>query len=70
MESVIQKIREAREDKTGTRVEPSVTETIVDGCQVKIRFNADGDKNIMTAIRAILMSAHLDAALTECPGGE
>ena len=70
MESVIQKIREAREDKYRTRIEPSVTETIVDGCQVKIRFNADGDKNIMTVVRAMLMSAHLDAALIECPRGE
>ena len=70
MESVIQRIREARDDKNSTRIEPSVTETTVDGCQVKIRFDAYGDKNIMTAIRSMLISAHLDAVLAGSSGGE
>jgi hypothetical protein len=70
MESVIQKIQEARGEKIKTRAGTQITETIVDGCPVKIRFDAVGDGKAMVIIRSMLMSAHLDAALTATPGGE
>ncbi|MCL1855819.1 MAG: hypothetical protein FWF86_08810 [Clostridia bacterium] len=70
MESVMQKIRESREDKYKGQDKLFNNETVVDGCQVKIRFDEVGDSKVMSAIRSMLMSAHLDAALATPAGGE
>jgi hypothetical protein len=70
MESVIEKIRQARdiENKKKSNIFP--TETVVDGCQVRIRFDEFGDEKIMSAIQSMLISAHMDASLTASAGGE
>jgi len=70
MESVIQKIREARDDKNRKLSEKYPSETIVDGWVVKIRFAETADNKVMAAVRSMLMSAHLDATLTAPTGGE
>jgi len=70
MESVIEKIRQAREDKNAVRVESHVKEMIIDGCQVKMTFSPAGDSKVMTTIRSMLMSAHTEALLTVSTGGE
>lgn len=63
MESVIKKIRQSREDDNKKQVYATITETVVDGCSVKIRFAAHGESNIMSVIRSMLVSAHMDNAL-------
>ncbi|MCL1804598.1 MAG: hypothetical protein FWG28_01115 [Clostridiales bacterium] len=70
MESVMQKIRESREDKYKKQDNLFDKDTSIDGCQVKIRFDEVGDNKVMSAIRSMLMSAHLDAALATPAGGE
>ena len=70
MESVIQKIRQARNDEDKRQTDAFITETVVDGCQVKMRFASDGDNKIMSAIKSMLMSAHMEAALAAPHGGE
>jgi len=70
MESVMQKIRKAREDKHRRQDDLCIKETVVDGCQVIIRFDEVGDSKVMSTIRSMLMSAHLDATLSAPTGGE
>jgi len=70
MESVIQKIREARDDKNKKQSDRFPSETVVDGCVVKIRFAEDADNKVMAAVRSMLMSAHFDATLVAPTGGE
>ena len=70
MESVMEKIRQAREDKNAVRTESHIKEIVVDGCQVKMTFSPAGDSKVMTAIRSMLMSAHTEALLTASTGGE
>ena len=70
MESVMKKIRQAREIDIKKRTETYPTETIVDGCQVKLRFSTIGDNKIIPAIQSMLISSHLDAALALSNGGE
>ena len=67
MESVMKKIRQAREEETKRQAEKHITETVVDGCNVKIRFAAIGDSKVMNAVQSMLISAHLDAVTR---GGE
>ena len=38
MESVMNKIRQAREGETKRYADKNITETVVDGCTVKLRF--------------------------------
>jgi len=71
MESVIQTIRQARDNKLKKDNDPFLTETVIEGCQVKMRFDAVGDSKIMTNIQSMLMSAHMDSSLATPPqGGE
>jgi len=70
MESVMEKIRQAREDKNAVRTESHIKEIVVDGCQVKMTFNPAGDSKAMAAIRSMLMSAHTDTLLSAPTGGE
>ena len=67
MESVMQKIKQAREDDNKKRVDKNITETVVDGCQVKLRFSPIGDNKIIPAIKSMLISSRLDSVLS---GGE
>jgi len=69
MESVIEKIRQARDDDKKRKTGECITETIVDGCHVTMRFDAIGDTKAMAAIKSMLMSAHLDAAISSSHGG-
>ena len=61
MESVLEKIRQARENETKRKAEIYPTEAIVDGCHVKLRFSAFGDSKIIPAVQSMLISAYLDA---------
>jgi len=70
MESVMQQIKTAREDKKKRQVDAHIHETVVDGCQVKLRFSPIGDSKIMSSVQFILLSAHLEAALDKSSGGE
>jgi len=77
MESVIQTIRQARDNKVRKDNEvkngntPFLTEAVIEGCQVKMRFDSVGDSKIMTNIQSMLMSAHMDSSLaTPSQGGE
>ena len=70
MESVIQQIRQSRNEENKKKTDINIIETIIDGCQVKMRFDAVGDSRIITAIKSMLMSAHLEAAFDAPPGGE
>ena len=70
MESVIEKIRQAREDDKRKRDNTFSTEIVVDGCQVKMRFDAVGDNKVMESIRSMLMSARVEATLAAPTGGE
>ena len=68
MESVMNKIGQARADEIKRQAEKYITETVVDGCDVKIRFAAIGDSKVMTAVQSMLITAHMNAAFTgsEC----
>ena len=70
MESVIQQIQQSRNDKNKKRIDINIIETVIDDCQVKMRFDAIGDNKIITAIKSMLLSAHLEAAFSALPGGE
>ena len=70
MESVLQQIRQARGNKKSVQADIHVYETVVNGCQVKMRFNNDSDSTIMESIRSTLLSARFDFMLTNTTGGE
>jgi len=77
MESVIQTIRQARDNKVrkdnGAKNgnTPFLTEAVIEGCQVKMRFDSVGDSKLMANIQSMLMSAHMDSSLaTPQHGGE
>jgi len=72
MESVMQKIRESRKEQQEKKAAAQTTESeiVVDGCQVKMRFDTIGDRQIMTAIQSMLISAHLNSAFNSPLGGE
>jgi len=70
MESVLQQIRQARQNKKSIRADICVHETIVDGCQVKMQFSPTGDNKIMPSIQSMLLSAHLEIALNKSARGE
>ena len=70
MESVMNKIRQAREEETQRRADKNIVETVVDGCQVKLCFSSNGDNKIIPAIQAMLVSSRLDAALNAKKGDE
>ena len=61
MESVLEKIRQARETEPKRQAEAYPTETVVDGCSVKLRFAAFGDAKVIPAVQSMLISAYLDA---------
>jgi hypothetical protein len=69
MESVMQQIRQDRETKKKTQADIFVYETVVEDCQVKMRFGNGNDSTIMETIRSMLLSAHLDNALAAPTGG-
>ena len=52
MESVIQTIRQSREDDKKKRTDSATTETVVNGCSVKIRFAAQSDSSTISVIRS------------------
>ena len=71
MESVIQTIRQARDNKVKNNSTLFLTETVIDGCHVKMRFDSVGDSKLMANIQSMLMSAHMDSSLaTPQHGGE
>ena len=59
MESVLEKIRQAREVETKRQADKYITETVVDGCNVKIRFATIGDSKVMNAVQSMLISFEL-----------
>ena len=61
MESVLEKIRQARKEESNRQAEIYPTETVVDGCPVKICFAAIGDNKVIPAVQSMLISAYLDA---------
>jgi len=63
MESVIDKIRQSREEEAQKRAESNIKETVIDGCQVRMRFGNSNSANILSAIKTMLISAHFDTAL-------
>ena len=69
MESVMNKIRQAREEETKRQADKYITEAIVDGCNVKIRFAAIGDSKVLSSVQSMLISAHMDAAFKSPIGG-
>jgi len=64
------KIRQAREEETKRQADKYITETVVDGYQVKLRFSSIGDSKIIPAIQSMLISSRLDTELTATTGGE
>jgi hypothetical protein len=70
MESVIEYIRKSKENKKTTHPDTYVYEAIVQGCQVKLRFNSGGDSAIMKNIRSMLLSSRFDSMLAAQAGGE
>ena len=70
MESVTEKIRQARETKMKRQLDANTTETIVDGCHVKMRFDTIGNNNAIATIQSMLVSSYLDSAIIALVGGE
>ena len=70
MESVIQKIQQARTNENKIQAGTYITEVVVYGCHVKMHFEATDDNKAMAAIQSMLMSAHLNSVLTPRAGGE
>lgn len=70
MESVMQRIRQARADENKRHTGSNIDETIIDGCQVKMRFDEVGDSKVMPAIQAMLLSVFADSAHIGASGGE
>ena len=74
MESVLKEIRQSREKKKSVQADIYVYETVVDGCQVKMRFNngneSSNDHSIMESIHSMLLSARFDSMITAKAGGE
>jgi len=71
MESVIQTIRQARDNKLKKDNDSFLTEAVIEGCQVKMRFDTVGDSKIMANIQSMLMAAHMDSSVaTPSQGGE
>jgi hypothetical protein len=68
MESVIEMIRHAREGENMRRDDINTGTHVVDGCMVRLRFDAVGDSRILPAIQSMLISAHLDSAFTSRQG--
>ena len=64
MESVMNKIRQAREEETKRRADKNIVETVVEGCQVKLCFSSNGDNKIIPSVQSMLITAHLDATLS------
>lgn len=69
MESVLRQIKQARKKMKTLQTDVYVYDAVVDGCQVRMRFNKDSDSSIMKNIRAMLLSARFDAMLTTQAGG-
>ena len=70
MESVMIKIQQAREDEIKKRIESKTQETTVNGCHVRIRFATNGDSKVLSAVKAMLIAAHLDTAFAVQPVGK
>jgi hypothetical protein len=70
MESVINKIRQARENETQRQTELKTTETFIEGCRVKMSFSDSGSNNIISTIKSMLISAHFDAVFSSAFGGD
>ena len=52
-------IQRPSDDETKTRSDDCyIAELMVNGCQVTVRFDAVGDKDVMTSIHSILASAN------------
>ena len=56
MESVLERIRQANAEKRNT-------ETVVDGCQVKMRFSSHDDTAVLKSVQSILISSYLETLL-------
>jgi hypothetical protein len=69
MESVLKRIRDARDNDNKRRAGVSISELVVDGCQVKVRFDQRGDSAALSAVKDMLISTHLESILVSAPGG-
>lgn len=69
MESVMNIIREARKAEIQKRKDLYNQETVINGCHVKIRFDPIGSKDVLASIQSMLISAHVDGALSSSCGG-
>lgn len=63
MESVLKKIRDARAEDCKRRAETNSYETVVDGCQVRVRFDPRGNSAVLPAVKNMLISAHLETVM-------
>jgi len=68
MESVMKTIRDAREAENQKRLSARTINQLIDGCHVRIQFDALGDDRIMTAVQSMLVAAYTDNAFAG--GGE
>ena len=64
MESVIQQIRQHRENTKGQIIINS-KEAVVNGCQVKFNFDETGNIKILPIVQTILVSAYVDSLLVK-----
>ena len=64
MESVIQQIRQHRENTKGQSIINS-KEAVVNGCQVKFNFDETGNNKILPIVQTILASAYVDSLLVK-----
>jgi hypothetical protein len=69
MESVLKKIKDARDEENKRRAYENISETVIDGCQVKIRFDPHGDISVLSAVKEMLISTHLETILASIHGG-
>ena len=74
MESVLQQLKQSRKNKNNIQADIHIYETVIEGCQVKMRFNngneSSSDHSIMESIRSMLLTSRFDSMITAKAGGE
>jgi len=63
MESVLQQIRQSRQEKNKRQGGQHPVEALFDGASVTMRFDPVGDENIMPAIQSMLVSGFVDSII-------
>ncbi len=69
MESVLKKIQDAREEENTRRTKANISDITVDGCQVRMHFDPQGDNAALSIVKEMLISAHLETILADVYGG-